>query len=112
LVIVILVILYLAGYLPWFTNASTGYDRRAYVAPASSGITLTAGNISYVSADRLNLRDAPGSGALVTYILPRGTRVTTLGESYQEPRGEVWVKVQIDTYEGPQIGWVNRQYIS
>jgi len=107
LVVVILVILYLSGYLPWFTTASTGY-----VAPVSPGITIPTGNIGYVSAERLNMRDAPGSYAPVTYILPRNTRVTLLGESYQEPNGEIWAKVQIDTYEGLQIGWVNRKFIS
>ncbi|MEP7343455.1 MAG: SH3 domain-containing protein [Acidobacteriota bacterium] len=112
LVVVILVILYFTGYLPGFTSASPRYDQRGYVAPTSSGTILPTGNIGYVSADRLNMRDAPGGGAPITYILPRGTRVTVLGESYQEPSGSVWLKVQIDTYEGLQIGWVNRQYIS
>lgn len=111
LVVVVLILLYMSGYMPWFNNTSTAYDR-GYIAPATAGLTPAAGNISYVSADRLNMRDAPGAYSMVTYILPRGTRVTLLGESYREPNGEVWVQVRIDSYEGPQTGWVNRQYIA
>ena len=111
LVVVILVILYISGYLPWFTSASTTYDQRGYVTPASPVVTIPAGNIGYVTAERLNFREAPGEYALVTYILPRGTKVTMLGDSYRA-NGELWVKVQIETYEGIQTGWVNRQYVS
>ena len=112
LVVVVLVLLYMSGYMPWFNNTSTAYEQRGYVAPATAGLTIPAGNISYVSADRLNMREAPGAYSMVTYILPRGTRVTLLGESYRQPNGDVWVQVRIDTYEGLQTGWVNRQYVS
>ncbi|MEO6725938.1 MAG: SH3 domain-containing protein [Blastocatellia bacterium] len=112
LVVVVLILLYMSGYMPGFNNTSAAYGQRGYVAPATAGITIPAGNISYVSADRLNMREAPGSYSMITYILPRGTRVTLLGDSYRDPNGEVWVQVRIDTYEGLQTGWVNRQYVS
>lgn len=112
LVVVVLILLYMSGYMPWTNNTSAAYGQRGYIAPATAGITIPAGNLSYVSADRLNMREAPGAYSMVTYILPKGTRVTLLGDSYIDPNGEVWVQVRIDTYEGLQTGWVNRQYIA
>jgi len=57
------------------------------------------------------MREQPGSGAQVGYILPRGTNVALLGESYQEFDGDVWLKVRVETFEGPYVGWVNQQYV-
>ena len=111
LVVVVLVILYLSGYLPWFSSASPAAYNQGYVAPTAP-LTPAVGNISYVTAERLNMRESPGNYSMVTYILPRGTKVVLLGNSYREPDGGLWVQVQIDTMEGVQTGWVNRLYIS
>jgi len=111
LVLVVLVILYLSGYLPWFSSASPATYNQGYIAPTVP-LTPAVGNISYVTAERLNMRESPGNYSMVTYILPRGTKVVLLGNSYREPDGDLWVQVQIDTMEGVQTGWVNRLYIS
>jgi len=111
IVVVLLIVLYLSGYLPWFSSASPVLDR-GYVAPTTPLAPPVGGNISYVTAERLNMRTAPGNYSMVTYILPRGTKVVLLGNSYREPDGDLWVQVQIETMEGLQTGWVNRQYIS
>ena len=121
-VILLLLVPYLSGYLPWFTNASTTL-RPGAISTTNSGpgvITPAAGGgvfspseaINYVTADNLYMRRGPGNNSPATYVLPRGTRVTLLGETYREPDGDVWSQVRIDTNEGVQIGWVNRRYIS
>jgi uncharacterized protein YgiM (DUF1202 family) len=120
-VILLLLILYLSGYLPWFTGASTTI-RTPVTTPIAPGIVrppvtgggvlVPSGVVGYVIADNLNMRSGPGNYSPATYILPRGTRVTLLGETYQEADGDLWVQVRIEANEGPQIGWVNRRYIS
>ena len=116
-IILLLLVLYLSGYLPWFSN--TPASIRTGVAttppvniPVNNGQIGTLGGVNYVVADNLNMRQGPGNYSQVTYILPRGTQVTPLGESYREVDGDLWIQVRISTNEGPQIGWVNRRYIS
>lgn len=121
-VILLLLVLYLSGYLPWFTNASTTLRPGAInnsnsgsgvIAPAAGGGVFSPSEaINYVTADNLYMRRGPGNNSPATYVLPRGTRVTLLGETYREPDGDVWSQVRIETNEGVQIGWVNRRYIS
>ncbi len=121
-VILILLVLYLSGYLPWFTNAATTIrsgaigtttTRPGVITPPSvAGVFTPSEAINYVIADNLYMRQGPGNYSPATYVLPRGTRVTLLGETYREPDGDVWSQVRIDTNEGVQIGWVNRRYIS
>lgn len=122
-VILLLLVLYLSGYLPWFTGASTSIRSGVTNTPIIGGGTLRptgvgggalvpSGAVGYVVANELNMREAPGNYSPATYILPRGTRVTLLGETYRETDGDVWVQVRIETNEGLQIGWVNRRYIS
>ena len=65
----------------------------------------------YVTADNLNMRVEPIDEARVNYILPRGTKVTLLGESHQTIDGDVWLKVSVETFEGTQVGWVRQRYI-
>jgi len=81
------------------------------VMPVEGPIINPITGIRYVTADNLNMREQPGSGAQVGYILPRGTNVALLGESYQEFDGDVWLKVRVETFEGPYVGWVNQQYV-
>ena len=81
------------------------------VMPVEGPIINPITGIRYVAADNLNMREQPGSGAQVGYILPRGTNVALLGESYQEFDGDVWLKVRVETFEGPYVGWVNQQYV-
>lgn len=111
-VIVILFILYYSGYLPGFGALFSG-GRLTELAPSVETVTMrSTGGVSYVIADNLNMRASPGNYGQVTYILPRGTRVELSGESQQEPDGNFWVQVRVETYEGPQVGWVYRRYIS
>lgn len=114
-VILLLLVLYLSGYLPWFSSTSSsirpGIATTPVNIPVNSGTIIPSG-VGYVVADNLNMREGPGNYSPVTYILPRGTRVTALGETYREVDGEVWIQVRISTNEGPQVGWVSRRYIS
>jgi len=81
------------------------------VMPVEGPIINPITGIRYVTADNLNMREQPGSDAQVGYILPRGTNVALLGESHQEFDGDVWLKVRVETFEGPYVGWVNQQYV-
>jgi len=81
------------------------------VMPVEGPIINPITGIRYVTADNLNMREQPGGGAQVGYILPRGTNVALLGESYQEFDGDVWLKVRVETFEGPYVGWVNQRYV-
>lgn len=121
-IILLLLILYLSGYLPWFTGSTTAFRPGTIsTTPVQPGVITTAptrevfvpsGALSYVVADNLYMRQGPGNSSPATYILPRGTQVTLIGETYREPDGDVWSQVRINTNEGVQIGWVNRRYIS
>jgi Bacterial SH3 domain len=81
------------------------------VMPVEGPIINPITDIRYVIADNLNMREQPGSNAQVGYILPRGTKVALLGESHQEFDGDLWLKVRVETFEGPYVGWVNHQYV-
>jgi hypothetical protein len=81
------------------------------VMPVEGPIINPITGIRYVTADNLNMREQPGSDAQVGYILPRGTNVALLGESHHEFNGDVWLKVRVETFEGPYVGWVNQQYV-
>jgi Bacterial SH3 domain len=81
------------------------------VMPVERSIITPITEVRYVTADNLNLREQPGIYAQAGYILPRGTEVALLGESHQEPDGDVWLKVRVETFEGPYVGWVNQQYV-
>ena len=81
------------------------------VMPVEGSIINPITEIRYVTADNLNMREQPGSDAQAGYILPRGTKVALLGESHQELNGDIWLKVRVETFEGPYVGWVNQQYV-
>lgn len=68
-------------------------------------------NDMQVVATELNMRDRPSMRSPVQFILPMGTRVDVLNESQQEADGDVWVKIRVQTAEGPQVGWVDARYI-
>ncbi len=125
--ILIILLLYLGGFFPWIMNLGNSFANtgpavlqqpiqppietrpiRPIVQPVVSG----GGTVAYVIADNLNMRVSPNEFSQASYILPRGTRVEYLGESYQEPDGDFWVKVRIQAAQGAQIGWVSRRYIS
>lgn len=69
-------------------------------------------NTRYVTADDLNLRKDPSNWSVVSYILPRGTKVTLLGEAHRDLNNTVWLRVSVETLEGRQSGWVHEQYVS
>lgn len=125
--VLIILFLYLGGFFPWIMNLGNSFGNtgpailqqpiqpvidtrpiRPIVPPVVSG----GGSVAYVIADSLNMRVSPNEFSQASYILPRGTRVEYLGESYQEPDGDFWVKVRIQANEGMQTGWVSRRYIS
>ena len=81
------------------------------VMPVEGPIINPIIDTRYVIADNLNMREQPGSDAQVGYILPRGTKVALLGESHQEFDGDLWLKVRVETFEGPYVGWVNQRYV-
>jgi hypothetical protein len=111
-IIVILFILYYSGYMPAFSTVFTAVRPTEVISPVEAGTMRLTRGVGQVTADNLNMRASPGKSGQATYILPRGTRVEVFGESYQEPDGDLWVQVHIETNEGPQVGWVNRRYIS
>lgn len=81
------------------------------VRPVEVSVTTPATGVRYVIPESLNLRVDPNNFAPVSYVLPRGTRVVLLGNTHLERDGDPWVKVSVQTFEGPVIGWVNQQYI-
>jgi uncharacterized protein YraI len=64
-----------------------------------------------VAVNSLHLREGPGVGYTATYLLPRGWAVSYLGDSKPDNNGDIWVKVLVQTEQGPQNGWVNRNYL-
>lgn len=125
--VLIILLLYLGGFFPWIMNLGNSFRSTGPailqqpiqpiaetrpIRPIVPQVVTGGGNVAYVIADNLNMRVSPNQFSQASYILPRGTRVEYLGESYQEPDGDFWVKVQIQANEGVQIGWVSRRYIS
>jgi hypothetical protein len=64
-----------------------------------------------VVATELNMRERPSMRSPVQFILPMGTRIDVLNETQQEIDGDVWIKIRVQTAEGPQVGWVDARYI-
>ena len=79
--------------------------------PVKRPTTVPRAETRRITADNLDLREEPTSSAWASYSLPRGTKVTLLGDTHQEPDGEVWLKVRVETRDGKQVGWVNQQYL-
>ncbi len=104
--IILLLLLLYGTDLSWFR-----LNRTAAVTPVEVSLTNPATSVRYVIPDSLNLRVEPNNYAPVSYVLPRGTRVVLLGDSHLERDGDPWVKVSVQTFEGPVVGWVNQQYI-
>lgn len=75
-------------------------------SPRSGASTLVR-----VAASRLYLREGPGANYDPTYLLPYDWPLSILGESQVGNDGEVWIKVRLQTEQGPQEGWVNRKYV-
>jgi Bacterial SH3 domain len=64
-----------------------------------------------VAVNSLHLREGPGVEFAATYLLPQGWAVSYLGDSKPDNNGDIWVKVLVQTDQGPQNGWVNRNYL-
>lgn len=114
LILLFLVVLSLWNEDSWLRNrlrSAPVQVETPILAPNVSIETPAVTSVSYVQADSLNMRVRPSNNAGVAFILPRGTRVTLLGESHQELDGDVWVRVNVDTREGIQSGWVQRRYL-
>jgi SH3 domain-containing protein len=108
LVIVIVLILFFWVDLPRLR----GNLNSVVIPEVENRVTRPNTDRRYVVADNLNLREEPINYARVNYILPRGTKVTLLGDSYQADDGGVWLKVSVETFEGIQVGWVSQRYIA
>jgi Bacterial SH3 domain len=108
--LVILAIIFLILFLPW-KYGSWSITTPVVTKPVE-GASRPFSNVSYVTVDNLNLRVRPNYYSDVTYVLPRGTRVDILGESYREPDGDLWLRVRVQTFYGWQYGWVNQRYIA
>src|SRR5262245_31630695 len=64
-----------------------------------------------VAVYNLYLREGPGVEYAATYLLPKGWAVSYLGDSRPDNNGNIWVKVLVQTDQGPQNGWVNRNFL-
>jgi hypothetical protein len=113
IIFLILLILWFNG--PWLGTTTvptrTGSVVTTTTRPVNTVVLNPFGDSRYVIADNLNMRISPNNYSEVSYILPRGTRVELLGVSHQEPDGDIWVKVRVNTLDGLQDGWVSSQYV-
>lgn len=64
-----------------------------------------------IRSNDVNLRTGPGFEYEPSFLLARNVRVAILNQSHTGIDGESWVKVGIETPQGPVRGWVNRRYI-
>jgi uncharacterized protein YgiM (DUF1202 family) len=106
-IVIVLILLFWVDLSRLRSNLST-----AFIPAVENTVTRPITDNRYVVADNLNLREEPINDARVNYILPRGTKVTLLGDSYQAIDGGVWLKVSVETFEGTQVGWVNQRYVA
>jgi hypothetical protein len=111
--LVILVIVIVLILLFWVDLPRLRSDHNTAITPAvENRVTRPNTDTRYVVADNLNMREEPINDARVNYVLPRGTRVTLLGDSYQAIDGGVWLKVSVETFEGARVGWVSQRYVT
>jgi hypothetical protein len=87
-------------------NSGQTTDRQLIERP-QAGTAISA----RVAAGRLYLREGPGANYVAIYLLPYNWPLSILGESQVGNDGEVWIKVRLETEQGPQEGWVNRKYV-
>ncbi|HKQ76977.1 MAG TPA: SH3 domain-containing protein [Blastocatellia bacterium] len=66
---------------------------------------------AWVASDSLYLREGPGTNYFATYLLPRNWGVSLTGDYQPDDRGEVWVRVTVETEQGRQDGWVSRRFL-
>jgi len=107
--VAVVVVLILQVWNP--LSSQTGSAGTA-VAEREPLISRAPTNTMYVTADDLNLREDPSNWSVVSYILPRGTEVTLLGEAHRDLNNNVWLRVSVETLEGKQSGWVHERYVS
>jgi uncharacterized protein YgiM (DUF1202 family) len=114
LLVVILLLLFFWADLPRLRNnldhLLTGGSNSA-ILPVKDSAPGNPPEIRYVTADNLNLREQPSELARASYQLPRGTKVALLGNSHQEPDGDVWLKVRTESFVGLQVGWVRQLWL-
>lgn len=67
------------------------------------------GNIVYISASKLNVRQEPIKDAPIVESLMKGAGVEVVEEKTNE-NDEVWYKISLDTVEGEKYGWVISTY--
>jgi uncharacterized protein YgiM (DUF1202 family) len=95
----------------WVRQLWLGRNQNTAITPPVKGsITVPITEIRYITADNLDLREEPGNLARASYFLPRGTKVTLLGNTHQDSDGDVWFKVRVETSDGRRVGWVSQQY--
>lgn len=106
LAIIILLILFFWADMPWLRDRIN-----TTIQNVENSRVKSSTEIRHVAADNLNMREQPGIEFQATYILPRGTQVQLLGESQYSFDGDVWLRVRVETLEGPRDGWVSQRYI-
>lgn len=112
--VIILLLLFFWADLPRLRNNLAYWltgDTHSTIFPVKDSVTGNNTEIRYVTADNLNLREQPSELARASYQLPRGTKVVLLGDSHQESDGDVWLKVQAESFAGIQRGWVRQFWL-
>jgi hypothetical protein len=107
LALIFLILLILWYNEPWAGAVVTPSGTRS----VEGALFRPFGDVRFVAADNLNMRVRPNNYAEVTYILPRGTRVALLGESHQEPDGDIWLRIRVNTLDGVREGWASSRYL-
>ncbi len=114
LLLVVILLLFFWADLPRLSNnidhLLTGGSNSA-ILPVKDSAPGNHTEIRYVTADNLNLREQPSELARASDQLPRGTKVALLGNSHQEPDGDVWLKVKAESFLGLQVGWVRQLWL-
>ncbi len=108
----LLAVVFLLLLLFWSRNPGVFRNVDATVSPLNSVVLEPVADVKYVVADNLNMRQRPREDSQISYVLPRGTEVSLLGERSEEIDGDVWVRVRVTTIEGPKFGWVHRNFIA
>lgn len=114
LLVIVMLLLFFWSDLPRLRNNIDHWltgDPPTTILPVRDSVTGNNTEIRYVTADNLNLREQPSELARASDLLPRGTKVALLGDSYQESDGDVWLKVKAESPFGMQVGWVRRLWL-
>jgi hypothetical protein len=121
LVLIMIVVLVMGGVIIYLKENGIDVRQLSFRRPLGEGRIFRGANEEQqispvitqarIAADRLYMREGPGTEFVATYLLPEKWSVTLVGDYQTDNSGEVWARVLVQTDDGLQEGWVSRRFL-